>query len=150
VIFFVHVVVRRAFVANQAPKAVVTYNILHQIQIIRILSIQSKLRTLMPRFVIERELPGAGNLTREQLTAISQKSCDVLNTLGTGIQWVESFVTEDKIYCVYVAQNKEIIKQHAEMGGFPANRIEEIKTVISPVTAEEKVAPLPLTETSHN
>jgi hypothetical protein len=137
-------------VANQAPKAVVTYNILHQIQIIRILSIQSKLRTLMPRFVIERELPGAGNLTREQLTAISQKSCDVLNTLGTGIQWVESFVTEDKIYCVYVAQNKEIIKQHAEMGGFPANRIEEIKTVISPVTAEEKVAPLPLTETSHN
>jgi hypothetical protein len=104
----------------------------------------------MPRFVIERELPGAGNLTSEQLTVISQKSCDVLNTLGTGIQWIESFVTDDKIYCVYLAQNKEIIKQHAEMGGFPANRIEEIKTVISPVTAEEKVAPLPLTETSHN
>ena len=93
----------------------------------------------MPRYVIERELPGAGNLTQEQLQEISQKSCNVLDELGPKIQWVESFVTEDKIYCVYIAPNKGIIKQHAEMGGFPANRIEEIKNVINPVTAEEKV-----------
>jgi len=91
----------------------------------------------MPRFVIERELPGAGKLTQEQLVAISQKSCDVLKGLGSGIQWVESFVTDDKIYCIYHATDKEIIKQHAEQGGFPANRIEEIRTMISPVTAEQ-------------
>lgn len=90
----------------------------------------------MPRYVIERELPGAGNLTQEQLQGISQKSCSVLDELGPKIQWVESFVTEDKIYCIYNAPNKEIIKQHAEKGGFPANRIEEVKNVISPVTAE--------------
>lgn len=91
----------------------------------------------MPRYVIERELPGAGNLSQEQLQGISQKSCSVLDELGPKIQWVESFVTEDKIYCIYNAPNKDIIKQHAEKGGFPANRIEEIKNVISPVTAEE-------------
>ncbi len=90
----------------------------------------------MPRYVIERELPGAGKLSQQELQAISQKSCDVLSELGPKIQWVESFVTEDKIYCVYNAPNKEIIKQHAEKGGFPANRIEEIKNVINPVTAE--------------
>ena len=90
----------------------------------------------MPRYVIERELPGAGKLSSADLHNISQKSCGVLNNLGPSIQWVESYVTEDKIYCVYQAPNKEIIKRHAEQGGFPANRIEEIKNVISPVTAE--------------
>lgn len=92
----------------------------------------------MPRYVIERELPGAGNLTQQELQAISQKSCSVLNDLGPRIQWVESFVTDDKIYCVYQAPNKEIILQHASLGGFPANRVEEIRTVISPVTAEKE------------
>jgi hypothetical protein len=91
----------------------------------------------MPRYVIERELPGAGNLSVNDLQAISQKSCGVLDTLGPRIQWVESYVTEDKIYCVYQAPNKEIIQQHAEMGGFPADRIEEIKNIINPVTAEK-------------
>jgi hypothetical protein len=91
----------------------------------------------MPRYVIERELPGAGNLSSQDLQAVSQKSCSVLNNLGPSIQWVESFVTQDKIYCVYQAPNKEIIQQHAEQGGFPANRIEEIKNVINPVTAEK-------------
>ncbi|MDP4265673.1 MAG: DUF4242 domain-containing protein [Bacteroidota bacterium] len=90
----------------------------------------------MPRYVIERELPGAGKLSQDELHAISQKSCNVISDLGPSIQWVESFVTENKIYCVYNAPNKEILKKHAEMGGFPANRIEEIKNVISPVTAE--------------
>lgn len=94
----------------------------------------------MPRYVIERELPGAGKLTQSQLQEISQKSCDVINELGPKIQWVESFVTEDKIYCIYNAPSKGILKQHAEMGGFPANRIEEIKNVISPVTAEKVAA----------
>jgi hypothetical protein len=92
----------------------------------------------MPRYVIERELPGAGNLTAEQLQAISQKSCGVLDELGPRIQWVESYVTEDKIYCIYNSPNKELIKAHADMGGFPANRIEEIRNMISPVTAEKK------------
>jgi hypothetical protein len=96
----------------------------------------------MPRYVIERELPGAGKLTSDQLQAISQKSCGVLDELGPRIQWVESYVTEDKIYCIYTAPNKELIKAHAEMGGFPANRIEEIRNVISPVTAEKKEEPV--------
>lgn len=90
----------------------------------------------MPRYVIERELPGAGNLSSSELKAISQKSLAVLSDLGPQIQWVESFVTEDKIYCVYNAPNKEIILEHANKGGFPANRIEEIRNMISPVTAE--------------
>lgn len=94
----------------------------------------------MPRYVIERELPGAGKLSKEQLQGISQKSCSVLQDLGPQIQWVESYVTGEKIYCIYQAPNKEIIQRHAEMGGFPANRIEEIKTVISPVTAETEMA----------
>ena len=92
----------------------------------------------MSRYVIERELPGAGKLSTDELRAISQKSCDVLDELGPSIQWVESFVTDDKIYCVYEAPNKEIIKEHAKKGGFPANRIEEIRTMISPATAERK------------
>lgn len=90
----------------------------------------------MPRYVIERELPGAGKLSSADLHGISQKSCGVIKELGPTIQWVESFVTEDKIYCVYNAPNKEILKEHANKGGFPANRIEEIKNVISPITAE--------------
>jgi hypothetical protein len=90
----------------------------------------------MPKYVIERELPGAGNLSTADLKAISQKSCSVLSNLGPSIQWVESFVTEDKIYCVYNAPNKEIIREHAQQGGFPANRVEEVKNIISPITAE--------------
>ncbi len=90
----------------------------------------------MPRYVIERELPGAGKLSTEELHGISQKSCGVIRELGPSIQWIESFVTEDKIYCVYLAPNKEILMEHAGKGGFPANRIEEIKNVISPATAE--------------
>ncbi len=90
----------------------------------------------MPRYVIERELPGAGKLNAEDLHGISQKSCGVISELGPSIQWVESYVTEDKIYCIYNAPNKEILREHAEKGGFPANRIEEIKNMINPVTAE--------------
>lgn len=90
----------------------------------------------MPRFVIERELPGAGQFSQDELQAISQKSCDVISDLGPAIQWVESFVTEDKIYCIYNAPNKKILKKHAEQGGFPADRIEKISNVISPVMAE--------------
>ncbi len=90
----------------------------------------------MPKYVIEREIPGAGKLSAEDLKAISQKSCGVINNLGPSIQWVESFVTEDKIFCIYNAPNKEIIMEHAMQGGFPANRVEEVKNIISPTTAE--------------
>ena len=90
----------------------------------------------MPKYVIEREITGAGKLSPDDLKAISQKSCSVIANLGPAIQWVESFVTEDKIYCVYNAPNKDLLMEHASQGGFPANRIEEIKNVISPVTAE--------------
>lgn len=90
----------------------------------------------MPKYVIEREIPGAGNLTPEQLKGISQTSCGVLSKMGSQIQWVESFVTDDKIYCVYIAPNEDMVKEHASQGGFPANRISKVATVISPVTAE--------------
>ena len=90
----------------------------------------------MPKFVIERELPGAGSLTDAQLKGVSQKSCAVLNGLGPQIQWVESFVTPDKIYCVYIAPNEEIVREHARRGGFPANRISEVRRMIDPTTAE--------------
>jgi len=90
----------------------------------------------MPKYVIEREIPGAGKLTGEELKAISQKSCGVLQKMGPQIQWVESFVTDDKVYCVYVAPNVEAVRQHAQQGGFPANRISEVKQVIGPTTAE--------------
>jgi len=90
----------------------------------------------MPKYVIEREIPGAGKLTGDELKAISQKSCGVLRQMGPQIQWVESFVTDDKIYCVYVAPNVEAVRQHAEMGGFPANRISEVRRMIDPTTAE--------------
>ena len=92
----------------------------------------------MPKYVIERELPGAGKLSQDELTAISQKSCDVIGGLGKGIQWLESYVTDDKIYCVYYAKDKEIIRKHAEKGGFPANRIEEVRRMIGPETSEGK------------
>jgi cell division inhibitor SulA len=91
----------------------------------------------MPKYVIEREIPGAGNLSSADLRAISQKSCAVLGHLGPQIQWIESFVTADKVYCIYIAPNEELAREHARQGGFPANRISEIKTVIDPTTAEE-------------
>ena len=90
----------------------------------------------MPKFVIERELPGAGNLSREELRAISQTSCGVLSDLGPSIQWRESYVTDDKIYCVYIAPDADIVREHARRGGFPANVVAEVRTVIEPTTAE--------------
>jgi len=91
----------------------------------------------MQKYVIEREIQGAGKLTPEELRAISQRSCAALEKLGQGIQWLESFVTENKVYCVYYATDKEIIKAHAQCGGFPVNRIEAVSTMINPVTANE-------------
>ena len=90
----------------------------------------------MPKYVIEREIPEAGKLSEQELTAISQKSCGVLNKMGPQIQWVQSYVTDDKVYCVYIAPNEEMVREHAQQGGFPANRISEIKAVIDPTTAE--------------
>lgn len=90
----------------------------------------------MPKYVIERELPGAGSLSAEELQGISQTSCGVLNEMGPQIQWLESQVTDDKIYCTYIAPNQETIREHAERGGFPANRISEIRSTIDPTTAE--------------
>ena len=89
----------------------------------------------MPQYVIERTLPGAGNLSQEQLVAISQKSCGVLNQLGPTIKWEHSYVTGDKLYCVYTAPNADLVREHAQIGGFPADSIEEVKTIISPATA---------------
>ncbi len=90
----------------------------------------------MPKYIIEREIPGAGKLSAEELQAISQKSCQVLNNLGPQIQWLHSYVTGDKIYCVYISPNEKMIKEHAQQGGFPANRISEVKSIIDPTTAE--------------
>ena len=90
----------------------------------------------MPKYVIERELPGAGQLTPQQLQAVSQTSCGVLRKLGPEIQWVHSYVTQDKIYCIYIAPNEALIREHASQGGFPANRISEISSMIDPTTAE--------------
>jgi hypothetical protein len=90
----------------------------------------------MPKYVIEREIPGAGKLASDQLQGISQKSCAVLKKLGPEIQWIESYVANDKIYCVYIAPSEEMIREHARQGGFPANRISEVKHVIDPTTAE--------------
>ena len=92
----------------------------------------------MPKYVIEREIPGAGNMTPQELQGASQKSCSVLRSLGPQIQWVHSYVTGDKLYCIYIAPNEEIIREHAQQGGFPANRISEIRTMIDPTTAEER------------
>ncbi len=90
----------------------------------------------MPKYVIEREIPGAGKLTPEQLKGISQTSCGVLSNLGPQIQWLHSYVTGDKIYCVYIAPNEEMVREHANQGGFPANAVCEVMTVIDPTTAE--------------
>ena len=90
----------------------------------------------MPKYVIEREIPGAGKLTPQELQGISQTSCGVLQKLGPQIQWLHSYVTDDKVYCVYIAPNEEVIREHAAQGGFPANRISEVKSVIDPTTAE--------------
>jgi hypothetical protein len=90
----------------------------------------------MPKYVIEREIPGAGNIPPQDLQAISQKSCSVLNELGPKIQWVQSYVTDNKIYCIYIAPNKEMVIEHAQKGGFPANSVAEVRTMIDPTTAE--------------
>jgi len=91
----------------------------------------------MPKYIIEREIPNAGQLTATDLQQISQKSCCILNDMGSQIQWVESYVTDDKIYCIYIAPDKKSIKTHAERGEFPANSIAEVKTMINPTTAEQ-------------
>lgn len=90
----------------------------------------------MPKFVIERDIPGAGKLSPQQLQAVSQKSCSVLREMGPQIQWIQSYVTDDKIYCVYIAPDEDAIRKHAQQGGFPANRISRIRAVIDPTTAE--------------
>jgi len=91
----------------------------------------------MPKYVIEREIPGAGKLSAEELKAISQKSCGILQKLGPQIQWVHSYVTDDKLYCVYNAPNEEMVREHASQGGFPANRISQVRSIIDPTTAEQ-------------
>lgn len=90
----------------------------------------------MPKYVIEREVPGAGRLSRQELLAISQNSCAVLSELGPKVQWLESFVTDDKIYCIYISPDEQTILEHAKRGGFPANRVSEVRTIIDPTTAE--------------
>ncbi len=90
----------------------------------------------MPKYVIEREIPEAGKLSAQDLQAISQKSCGVLNRMGSQVQWVQSYVTDDKIYCVYIAPNEEMVREHARQGEFPANQVSEVKTIIDPTTAE--------------
>ena len=90
----------------------------------------------MPKFVIEREIPGAGKLSQDELHGISEKSCGVLRELGPEVQWVQSFVTDDKVYCVYIAPDEAAVRKHAELGGFPANRVAAVRAVIDPTTAE--------------
>jgi hypothetical protein len=90
----------------------------------------------MPKYVIERSIPGAGDLSPQDLQTISRKSCSVLSQLGPQIQWVHSYVTQDRIYCVYIAPNEELVRQHAEQGGFPADCVSEVKTIIDPTTSE--------------
>jgi len=90
----------------------------------------------MPKFVIEREIPKAGKLSPEQLQAISQTSCGVLREMGPQIQWLQSYVTDDKVYCIYIAPDEDAVRQHAQKGGFPANRVARVRTVIDPTTAE--------------
>ena len=90
----------------------------------------------MPKYVIEREIPGAGELSQDQLKAISQASCGVLSNMGPQIQWVQSYVTDNKIYCVYIAPNEDMVREHARLGGFPANSVSEVGTIIDPTTAE--------------
>ncbi|HQR44548.1 MAG TPA: DUF4242 domain-containing protein [Thermoanaerobaculia bacterium] len=90
----------------------------------------------MPKYVIERELPGAGRLSAAELHAVSQKSCGVIRSLGPQIQWLQSYVTDDRIYCVYIAPDEATVRKHAEQGGFPANRVSQVRAVIDPTTAE--------------
>jgi len=90
----------------------------------------------MPKFVIERDIPGAGQLTPGDLKAISQKSCGVLNSMGPGIQWIHSYVTDDRLYCIYQAPDEAAVRKHAQLGGFPANRVSQVRTIIDPATAE--------------
>jgi Protein of unknown function (DUF4242) len=90
----------------------------------------------MPKYVIERDIPGAGKLTAQELQGISQKSCGVLREMGPQIQWVQSYVTDDKVYCVYIAPNEDAVRKHAQKGGFPANRISLVRTMIDPTTAD--------------
>ena len=90
----------------------------------------------MPKYVIEREIPGAGSMTPEQMKAVSQTSCGVLSKMGSEIQWVNSFVTPDKIYCIYIAPNEEMVREHARQGGFPANSVSKVMAMIDPTTAE--------------
>ena len=90
----------------------------------------------MPKYLIERDIPGAGKLTADQLQGISQKSCGVLKALGPQIQWVESYVTDDKVYCVYISPNEALVREHAIQGGFPANRVSVVREIIDPTTAE--------------
>jgi hypothetical protein len=90
----------------------------------------------MPKFVVEREIPAAGKLSPQELQAISQKSCGVLRGMGPQVQWVQSYVTDDKVYCVYIAPDEEAVREHARQGGFPANRIARVRSVIDPTTAE--------------
>jgi hypothetical protein len=94
----------------------------------------------MPKYVIERNIPNAGSLSAQELQAISQKSCGVLRSMGPQIQWVQSYVTADKIYCVYLAPDEQTIREHAALGGFPADRISEVTTIIDPTTAETRAA----------
>ena len=90
----------------------------------------------MPKYVIEREVPGAGSMSPDELRDLSQNSCNVLNDMGPQIQWVQSQITDDKIYCTYIAPNEDMIRQHAEQGGFPANKVSEVRSIIDPTTAE--------------
>ncbi len=92
----------------------------------------------MPKYVIERNVPNAGKLSPDELQGISQKSCDVLRSMGPEIQWIHSYVTGDKLYCVYIAPNEQSVREHAQRGGFPANQISEVKTIIDPTSAEPK------------
>jgi hypothetical protein len=90
----------------------------------------------MPKFVIERDIPGLGNLSDQEIQAISQKSCDVLTAMGPKIQWLHSYATADKLYCVYIAPSEEVVREHAKRGGFPANRVSAVRRIIDPTTAE--------------
>jgi len=90
----------------------------------------------MPKYVIEREIPGAGKLSAQELKGIAQKSCGVLSKMGPQIQWLQSFVTGDKVYCVYIAPNEKMVRDHAQQGGFPANRVSAVTAVMDPITAE--------------
>ncbi len=90
----------------------------------------------MPKYVIEREIPGAGKLTAQELKGIAQKSCGVLSKMGPQIQWLQSYVTDDKVYCVYIAPNAKMVRDHAQQGGFPANRVSAVAAIIDPITAE--------------